>query len=106
MADCPDLAPIATSLLDETGQPISRTELVRYLLVEIEKLYLTLPNGQQILGEWRQRLVTLGKRVRVESGETTLEGIAESVYTDGALLLRQFDGTISRIIAGDVTLRD
>ncbi len=59
-----------------------------------------------IFEEWRGRLVTLGRRVRVNSGESTLEGVAESVERDGSLLLRQPDGGLTRIVAGDVTLRE
>jgi BirA family biotin operon repressor/biotin-[acetyl-CoA-carboxylase] ligase len=65
-----------------------------------------LPDGEQVYNEWRERLVTLGKRVRVQSGKTALEGIAESVDADGRLLLRHPDGTVTRVIAGDVSLRD
>jgi hypothetical protein len=32
------------------------------------------------------------------------EGIAESVASDGSLLLRQLDGSLTRIVAGDATL--
>ena len=106
MADSPEIAAIATSLRDEGGKEILRADLIRQLLIDIEKLYLTLPDGEQIYNEWRERLVTLGKRVRVQSGQTSLEGIAESVDADGHLLLRHPDGTVTRVIAGDVSLRD
>jgi BirA family biotin operon repressor/biotin-[acetyl-CoA-carboxylase] ligase len=106
MADSPELAPIATSLRDEGGKEISRADLIRQLLIDIEKLYLTLPDGSHIYDEWREKLVTLGKRVRAQSGQTALEGIAESVDADGSLLLRHPDGTVTRVIAGDVSLRD
>lgn len=106
MADSPEIAAIATSLRDEGGKEISRADLIRQLLIDIEKLYLTLPDGSHIYDEWREKLVTLGKRVRVQSGQTVLEGIAESVDADGRLLLRHPDGTVTRVIAGDVSLRD
>jgi len=106
IADLPELAPIATSLADELGREVSRVALIRQLLVETEKLYLTLPDGEKILQKWQKRLVTLGEKVRVQSGETVLQGIAESVDQNGNLLLRQFDGSLTRIIAADVTLRD
>lgn len=50
--------------------------------------------------------MTLGKRVRATTGETIYEGLAESVARDGSLLLRGSDGRLTRIVAGDVTLRD
>jgi BirA family biotin operon repressor/biotin-[acetyl-CoA-carboxylase] ligase len=49
--------------------------------------------------------VTLGQKVRVSSGAVTYRGIAESVAPDGSLLLRQPDGSLLKIVAGDVTLR-
>ena len=35
-----------------------------------------------------------------------LEGVAESVDRSGALRLRHADGSFTRIVAGDVTLRE
>ena len=105
-ADFPEVSATATSLNDESGRSVSCVEVVRHLLVEIERLYLNLANGESIYEAWRDRLVTLGKRVYVESGSNRLEGMAESVDRSGALQLRQADGSLTRIIAGDVTLRD
>ena len=100
----PEIQSIATSLCDELGREVSRLSLIQRLLVEIERLYLSLPAGGSVYEEWRDRLVTLGKRVQVKSGETMYEGIAESVASDGSLLLRQLDGSLTKIVAGDVTL--
>ncbi len=102
----PEILPVATSLVDELGIEVSRPDLVRRLLEEAERLYDTLPDGDTVFQEWRDRLVTLGRRVRVTSGETILEGIAESIARDGSLLLRHSDGSSSKILAGDVSLRD
>ena len=106
IADFPEISTIATSLSDELGSSVSRRELVRRLLVELEGLYQTLPEGQAIFREWRHRLVMLGKKVSVKSGETAYQGIAESVARDGSLLLRCPDGSLTRVLAGDVSLRD
>jgi len=104
--DFPEILPIATSLSQKLGKKVSRITLVRNLLVEIERLYLTLQAGTSIYEEWRDSLVTLGEQVRITSGETTQEGTAESVDRDGSLLLRHPDGTLTRILAGDVTLKE
>ncbi len=106
LADFPEIMPVATSLSDELGRDVSRLNVVRCLLVEIERLYLALSIGASIYEEWRDNLVTLGKRVRVRTGEAIYEGIAESVARDGSLLLRGLDGNLNQIVAGDVTLRD
>ena len=105
-ADFPEILPRATSLSRELGQEVSRLDLLRSLLREMEQLYLASSAGDSVYREWRSRLTTLGKAVRVTSGETILEGIAESVEADGSLQLRLPDGSLSRILAGDITLRE
>jgi len=106
LADFPEIQPIATSLGDKLGRDVSRLSVIRCLLVEIERLYLALSAGGSVYEKWRDSLVTLGERVRATTGETTYEGVAESVARDGSLLLRGSDGSLTRIVAGDVTLRD
>jgi len=106
LADFPEILPIATSLSDEMGRDVSRLSIIRCLLVETERVYLALSAGGSIYEEWRDSLVTLGRRVRVKTGEAIYEGVAESVARDGSLLLRGPDGSLTRIVAGDVTLRD
>jgi len=102
----PEILPIATSLSDEMGRDVSRLSIIRCLLVETERVYLALSAGGSIYEEWRDSLVTLGRRVCVKTGEAIYEGVAESVARDGSLLLRGPDGSLTRIVAGDVTLRD
>jgi BirA family biotin operon repressor/biotin-[acetyl-CoA-carboxylase] ligase len=104
--DLPQIADTATSLYDELGKKLSRVEIIQSLLPEFERLYLSLGDGVKIYREWRQRLVTLGKTVDVISGEEVLQGVAEDAGRDGSLLLKRNDGSISHIVAGDVTLRD
>ncbi|MFC2041446.1 biotin--[acetyl-CoA-carboxylase] ligase [Chloroflexota bacterium] len=106
LADFPEIQSVATSLADEVGREVSRLSMVRCLLVEIERLYLASLAGGEVYEEWRDNLVTLGKRVRVKMKEAVSEGIAESVDRDGSLLLRGLDGSLTKIVAGDVTLRD
>ena len=106
LADFPEILPIATSLSDEMGRDVSRLSIIRCLLVETERVYLALSAGGSIYEEWRDSLVTLGRRVCVKTGEAIYEGVAESVARDGSLLLRGPDGSLTRIVAGDVTLRD
>ncbi len=106
LSDFPEVSSTATSIVDELGSDVSRVQVIQCLLAEVERLYLSLKAGESIYEEWRDRLVTLGKRVQVRSGGSILEGVAESVAGDGSLLLRFPDGSSTRIIAGDVILRD
>jgi BirA family biotin operon repressor/biotin-[acetyl-CoA-carboxylase] ligase len=105
MSDFPELSPAATSLSQELGGEVSLLALVRRLLVEMDRLYLVLPDGGSIYEAWRDSLVTLGQEVCVTSGKANYAGIAESVGRDGSLLIRRPDGSLIRIVAGDVTLR-
>ena len=53
---------------------------------------------------WRERSVTLGKRVSVRADDRETVGVAEDVDPQGALLVRDDGGTVHRFLAGDVTL--
>jgi len=106
LSDFPEILSAATSLSDELGRDVLRLDLIRCLLVEVEKLYLVLLTGGSIYQEWRDSLVNLGRRVHIKSGEVDCKGIAESVASDGSLLLRHPDGSLTKIVAGDVTLCD
>jgi BirA family biotin operon repressor/biotin-[acetyl-CoA-carboxylase] ligase len=105
LSEYPEIAAIATSLADETGEEVSRVVLLQNLFVEIERSYLRLQDGESLLEEWRDNLVTLGKRIHVRAGDEVFEGIAESVAEDGSLMLRCADGRLMKFTAGDVTLK-
>jgi BirA family biotin operon repressor/biotin-[acetyl-CoA-carboxylase] ligase len=102
----PAIAAQATSLSDELGREVSLSSLTRKLLRELDALYATLLAGGALYEEWRSNLATLGKEVCIESKMTRTEGVAESVDRDGSLLIRHPDGTRSRVVAGDVSLRE
>ncbi len=104
-ADLAEIAAIATSLSQEFGKELALVEVTRCLLVELENLYLSLPDGDSVFREWQDRLVTLGKEVEIMSGKTRYKGVAEAVASDGSLLFRQPDGNLMKIVAGDVSLR-
>jgi BirA family biotin operon repressor/biotin-[acetyl-CoA-carboxylase] ligase len=105
-ADYAEIADTATSLKEESGKDNLRIRIIRSLLEEFERLYLKLPDGKPIYEAWRERLVTLGKRVKVQSGGEVIEGIAETVDENGALVIRGAHGRLTRVVAGDVTLRE
>ncbi|MCD6519216.1 MAG: hypothetical protein J7M05_04760, partial [Anaerolineae bacterium] len=45
------------------------------------------------------------QHVEVKAGEELIQGTAEDIDEDGALLVRTPEGKLQRILAGDVTLR-
>jgi BirA family biotin operon repressor/biotin-[acetyl-CoA-carboxylase] ligase len=100
-----EFANFATSLSYETGHDFSLSEVLISLLNELERLYLALQRGEPIYEQWRSKLETLGKTMRVKSGNIVEEGFAESVNNEGHLLLRRHDGSLVELTAGEVTLR-
>jgi len=105
-ADLPEamLAPV-TSLSHILGRPVVRLPLLWALLEAIERRYERFKAGVEPVGEWGARLHTVGQRVTVRSGDELIEGLAEAVDLNGALLVRQADGRLRRLLVGDVTLR-
>lgn len=102
----PELRRIATSLRQELGRPIPRPELAAQLLRELDEDYARVTAGQfeAVAEEWSRHCRTLGQRVTIIHGERRIEGRAEALDHDGALLLRNARGGLERIIGGDVML--
>ncbi len=103
-----DLAARATTLAEAVGHPIAREELLAALLRRLDALYSELQTGGEAAREdvrerWRARLETLGRSVRIQQGEQAVEGVAEDVNADGALLLRESDGMLRTVTWGDVS---
>lgn len=95
----PPELPNASSLA-ELGRARPRAQLLAELVAALEDTLdaaLVQPSG--VLTRWRRRSQTLGRRVRVGQ----VEGLAEDIRADGALLLRTAEGP-QVILAGDVEM--
>ena len=101
----PSLMSPATSLMLAAGRTVSRLDLLVTLLDGIERRYVATREGQSYHHEWAERMATLGREVQVSGVTEAWQGVAMDVDADGALLVRAKDGTIQRVLAGDVTLR-
>lgn len=98
----------ATSLKLETGRQIDREFLMERIWQEFEALYaryLLTKDMQDLKADYEQRLVNIGRAVKVCYGKESLEGVAEGIDTEGHLLLRGKDGVQSQIEAGEVSVR-
>lgn len=104
-ASLSDLAPNATSLLVESGQPVERVALLDAFLHHVEEHSATFRAGIDPLAQWRQRLAWIGATVRVQTPTGVFTGVAEDVDDSGALLLRLPAGCPQRFPTGDVSLR-
>jgi BirA family transcriptional regulator, biotin operon repressor / biotin---[acetyl-CoA-carboxylase] ligase len=98
------LEALATSLRLEVGRLVERSTLAAQLFAELESWYERLKgsDSSSILDEWRQHAATLGRRVRVFLGQTTVEGTALDLTNEGALLVERQDGSRTVVHAGDV----
>jgi BirA family biotin operon repressor/biotin-[acetyl-CoA-carboxylase] ligase len=101
----PELAATATSLTLATGGAFSRVDLLKAWLEEFDGLYDRFLNQGfgEILEEWKEFAVTLGRPVTVRQGPREISGLALDVAPDGALLLRTADREIVRVISGEIT---
>lgn len=104
--------PEATSLALELGAAdddprLHRGDLAADLLRAAAAELARLTDGEPLTPRWAAELATLGRRVsvrRMDEGGPYLEGLAEGVAADGALLLRGDDGVLHPLRAGDVSL--
>lgn len=106
--DFPDgIRGAATSLSLAAGRPVGRLAVLAGLYLALESAYDAFRAGRMeaLLDRYRARCRTLGRAVVVRpSGGEVLEGRARDVDGEGALLLERPDGTVRRVLAGDVTL--
>lgn len=99
---------LATSLKIETGHTINRANLAVAVLKELDRDYGRIRAGQfeSVADEWEALCSTLGRNISVRVGDRLLQGRAESLANDGALLLRTQHGHLEHIVGGDVTLKE
>ena len=99
-----EISPFAISLNAAVGEDVPRADVLRQFLMDLDALYLTLGKGQSPIEEWQELLDTIGQRLEATWGEETYCGVAEGTDELGNLLLRQDDGSLLTLTAGDVTL--
>jgi BirA family biotin operon repressor/biotin-[acetyl-CoA-carboxylase] ligase len=103
----PDLRRTATSLKIEARRHFQRADLAAAILRELDRDYERVCSFRfaQIADEWGEHCATLGRRVAIQVGERVLQGQAEALDEDGALLLRTQHGRLERVMGGDVSLQ-
>lgn len=96
-----------TSLLIASGRPVSRLALLATLLQRLESHYEAAQQGHSPQPAWNARLITLGRRVTASQhpADPPLEGMVEGTDEWGHLLLRDDDGRLHLLAAGDVSLQ-
>jgi BirA family biotin operon repressor/biotin-[acetyl-CoA-carboxylase] ligase len=103
----PQASTPATSLFVELDQTIHRQRLLLRLLHELDRLYSAAEGGISPQPAWNDLLVNSGKPVRVigTGRKSPIVGMTEGTDSWGRLLVRDTEGNLVAISAGDVTLR-
>jgi len=102
----PALRESATSLRLALGRPVDRAALAATLLQELDRAYACISDDRftTLADEWSEHCTTLGRHVSVLTGNRRIVGLAESLDSEGALLVRTDFGRLERIVGGDVSL--
>ncbi len=98
--EVPEFAETATSLKEALGRDISRQEFLRALLLEIDRRTESLTD-MSMLEEWKDLSATLNRDVRIAASDGEIAGLAVDIDRTGALILRQTDGSLRKVVAGD-----
>jgi BirA family transcriptional regulator, biotin operon repressor / biotin---[acetyl-CoA-carboxylase] ligase len=97
----PEISSIATSLSAKAGKDFDRDYVLCTLLEEMDTLYQAVKENQGVYHQWLPHVETLGKTVRIKSGQSEEKGLAESINPDGSITLRRADGSLVTIATGE-----
>jgi BirA family transcriptional regulator, biotin operon repressor / biotin---[acetyl-CoA-carboxylase] ligase len=98
-----ELENTAVSVESAVGKPVDRLQLLVNLLSRVDEWSARLDSAA-LYDAWKNRLTTIGQTVTVNNVESTVHGVAEAVDEQGALLVRDHQGVLHRVIAGDIGL--
>lgn len=94
----------ATTLKDEAGQELDLSELLNCCLRSLETEYKDLHEFNLILSRWRMLSAVIDQRVSVSEQMKSVEGKAIDIDETGALLVADDNGTIHKILTGDLKI--
>ncbi len=104
--DLPVGPDVTSSLMLESDRPLHRARLLGAILEKFEALYEAANEGRSPQPEWNEHLMTIGQQVTIDGlgTNTILSGLVEGTDEMGRLLLRDTEGALHTVSAGDVTL--
>ena len=94
----------ATSIKIESNSLIDRTNLICRIIENLEEWYNLFERKgiNDIIKEWKRLAITIGRDVKVQSGNSFVEGRAVDIDDNGALLIKDRNGVIQKVLSGDV----
>lgn len=102
-----ELREIATSLYMETGIKYPRARVIASILEAMKEMYhrFITCGKYDILKEWKDYSLTLGKPVFLAWNDERWEGTALDIDMSGRLLVRLNDGVVRAFHSGEVSIR-
>ncbi|MBO6105525.1 MAG: biotin--[acetyl-CoA-carboxylase] ligase [Methanobrevibacter sp.] len=94
-----------TTLTEELPTKTDENELIAIFLNEFEKVYQLYKNGEieTILKDWRDLSDTIGKYVNItQTGGKITQGYVVGINNVGSLIIERQDGTLEKIISGEL----
>lgn len=103
-----EISRMATSILMETGQKISRAKIIASVMRRFEenyKIFLKTQDLSVLMERYNQILATKDQEVRVLEPKGAYEAYAEGINTQGELCVTLPDGSKREVYAGEVSVR-
>ncbi len=98
----------ATSLKNELGNEVDRKKLVANILNNFEVFYEDFKNTgdiSRVIEICREGSLLINKEVRVINGNNEVICTVIDIDDEGELIVKHKDGTINRVISGEVSVR-
>jgi BirA family biotin operon repressor/biotin-[acetyl-CoA-carboxylase] ligase len=101
----PEIADIATSVREITGERVDRDVALNELMRNLESAYTLVSRGGSVHARWKAMLDTLGTHIEFNVHPTNekVRGVATDVAADGGLVVRTDDGRMVTLDSGEVT---
>ncbi|SDM44921.1 BirA family transcriptional regulator, biotin operon repressor / biotin-[acetyl-CoA-carboxylase] ligase [Bacillus sp. OK048] len=101
-----ELEQIATSLLLEKGEKVSRADLIKGIFTNLEKLYLLyLDEGfHPIKLLWESYAISIGRMITARTLSNSIIGKAQGITDDGVLMIEDELGKIHHVYSADIEI--
>lgn len=101
-----ELQEIATSLFLEKGEKVSRSDLIKGIFTNLEKLYLVyLEEGfLPIKLLWEGYAISIGRKITARTLSNSITGTAQGITDDGVLIMIDEQGKTHHVYSADIEL--
>lgn len=104
----PDIRDTATSLRIESSKLVCRADIIAATMEAFENYYeafIKTLDLSPFISEYEEKLVSMGRAVRVLDPAGEYEGISRGINSRGELLVETEDGFLKEVYAGEVSVR-